>query len=69
MTRNEFYEKYKGQIDTVGTASGDDIATATDKFIHNIEHFGEAGFDVYPGMGAITPEERVAILADITTIE
>ena len=62
MTRNEFYEKYMGQIDAVG------IATATDKFIHNIEHFGEAGFDVYSGMGAITAEQRAGILRDIAVV-
>ena len=69
MNRDGFYQKYKAQIDAVGATGGDDIATSTDKFMHNVEHYGEAGFDVYPGMTAITPEERAAILADIALIK
>lgn len=58
-TKEEFYTKYKKNVNGISKANKVDISVATDMLLYLVKSLSDQGPDFYPGVGTIDLDAAV----------
>lgn len=58
-TKEDFYKKYKTNVDGISKANNVDTSVATDMLLFLVKSLSDQGPDFYPGVGTINLDAAV----------